>query len=158
MINNNLHISNKKRTKKKIVHIVVILLTAFILHHLLKFLITSNQKVSIGSVLGYLTAFIWIMFTEKNIEKIYFDDQEKKLTISRESIFGRKENLEIKYSELDYEVTNYGYFLSKLFGNKKLTILKSNTEQIILKSNQEFDEKEIIEIAKNLDSKRNASS
>jgi hypothetical protein len=106
--------------------------------------------LSYATIIGYLSALIWIVLSEISVRKLQFENQNKQLILTKKSFFGKEKNETVKYSNLEFEVENLNKFWGFLYGKKRLTLRNNNTEIAKLKSIEEFNIEEIEMIEKSL--------
>jgi len=113
--------------------------------------------LSYASIIGYLTALIWISLTEVSVRKLEFENEKGELIITKKSFFGKEKKDVVKYSKLEYEIKSFNHFWGLFFGKKKLILKNDCIELAKIKSTEEYNAKEIEKIEKTLIEIKNAS-
>ena len=150
MENNTLFIASKKRVTLKLVQTIVLISLVLAIYCFIRLYLDPSYKPSNGSILGFITAFIWIALTEEGLRKLKFENEKRELIVTKKTLLGKEKQYAINYSKLEYEVKSLNKFLAYFFGKKKLILMNAGFEIAKIKSIEEFNIEEIEKIEKTL--------
>ena len=150
MKKNIIYIASRKRITVKLIQLIVFVVLFLIIYYFVHFYLDPNYKVSKGSIIGFLTAFIWIALTEESVKKLEFENGKEELIVTKKTLLGKEKYSAINYSKLEYEVNGLNKFWAYFFGKKKLILINGNVEIAKIKSIEEFNTVEIEKIEKTI--------
>ena len=157
MKNSTLYIANRKKIVERFIKLIIFITIVLTIYHSIRFYLNPSYELSNASIIGYLTALIWITLTEKSVRKLEFENEKAELIITKKSFFGKEKNIVVKYSKLEYEIKNLNQFWALLYGKKNLILKNDSIELENMRSTEEYNAEEIEKIEKTLIEIKNAS-
>ena len=85
MKNNIIYIASRKRITVKLIQLIVFVTLFLIIYYFVHLYLDPNYKVSNGTIIGFITAFVWIVLTEERVRKLEFENEKRGLIVKHQT-------------------------------------------------------------------------